>query len=768
MINNSQANSLYKLQDNSSGFVSNSFPIRRLVKSSFDHEQAWIAAYRAENKKHFEAVLTNQKLDELEREELEKDKKSLPKRSILKNDLFRKNEDLATLKKNSTLLDGFYLMQLCCVEDPLNLSIVDISTKDLTQIKEEDMNLFENIIEIKANENFLNLESFRNFPNLKDLYLACNNIKTIRLRHEDFICLETLDLSFNNLTPIDIAHLGILKSLKYLKLTGNNLEFLPDTFSKLYVHTKDNKKIVSEKFPNLEELFLDNNKIREEDSFDVLSVLKKLKRLHLNSNNISCIPNLKIFRKNLVFQEFNKSYYKKKKMKQKSASSNASNPKNLDSILNESIVKDLDRPSSEMNIHNANTLRNSFILEENEEELVEEETGSATQQQQQHYQQSPNEKQNQNKFSNNSIDTFEKNFDLPFPELVYINLADNQISEEDDLIALASWPMLNEIIVYGNPIVYNNVGFPPIIKQYLIDRLGINIHKQRPLKPLKTPLLIPQREHRMVDSTVPKVPKMPIELKMLTYYQDSGDQHNKRSNVSSADSNDRNMNSLMSSEESLDTVGHNLFKPFKQDKVLDSFKNENENNLKNFDSFFMTQIDQDENVEIINIENPKDNSTKSKNKPKKQISENPLSKSKNNDQSVKNYDILYNIENEEELAVPKDFRGSIRALKQMLDNPLVFRDPNNQLDKPQVPFRTTLKDKAEKPEKSNTKINQINEILDSLKEKKTVSEMNLADALKKIDDKNQYEKAKNLFDKAQRKYEEVKRESLKTLNAGKI
>jgi Leucine-rich repeat (LRR) protein len=69
--------------------------------------------------------------------------------------------------------------------------------------------------------------------------LACNNIKSIRLKHDDFVALESLDLSFNNLTPIDIVHLGVLKNLKFLKLTGNNLTFLPDTFSKLYVYTKE-------------------------------------------------------------------------------------------------------------------------------------------------------------------------------------------------------------------------------------------------------------------------------------------------------------------------------------------------------------------------------------------------------------------------------------------------------------------------------------------------------------------------------------------------
>ncbi len=97
--------------------------------------------------------------------------------------------------------------------------------------------------------------------------------------------------------------------------------------------------------------------------------------------------------------------------------------------MNETMVKDLDRPSSEMNIHQSNTLRNSFILEENEEELVEESTS-------QKQQPSPHDKSK--KFSNNSTDdNFDKTIqpantaivmdELPFPELVFINLADNQV-----------------------------------------------------------------------------------------------------------------------------------------------------------------------------------------------------------------------------------------------------------------------------------------------------------------------------------------------------
>lgn len=84
------------------------------------------------------------------------------------------------------------------------------------------------------------------------------------------------------------------------------------------------------------------------------------------------------------------------------------------------MVKDLERPSSEMNMHNSSLLRNSFILEENEEDVQQVETLSNS-----------NDltliDENKRLTTSSSLDNFEKAFDLPFPELVYINLADNQV-----------------------------------------------------------------------------------------------------------------------------------------------------------------------------------------------------------------------------------------------------------------------------------------------------------------------------------------------------
>ena len=45
------------------------------------------------------------------------------------------------------------------------------------------------------------------------------------------------------------------------------------------------------------------------------------------------------------------------------------------------------------------------------------------------------------------------------------------------------------------------------------------------------------------------------------------------------------------------------------------------------------------------------------------------------------------------------------------------------------------------------KLNQINEILDTLRERKTISETNLTEALAKIEKKKEYDQAKSLLEK---------------------
>ena len=46
-------------------------------------------------------------------------------------------------------------MKHCCVEDPADLCSVNIAGKELTDIKEEDLSLFDNVAYINAGENYL-------------------------------------------------------------------------------------------------------------------------------------------------------------------------------------------------------------------------------------------------------------------------------------------------------------------------------------------------------------------------------------------------------------------------------------------------------------------------------------------------------------------------------------------------------------------------------------------------------------------------------------
>ena len=46
-------------------------------------------------------------------------------------------------------------MKHCCVEDPSDLCSVNISGKEITEVKEEDLALFDNVAYVNASENFL-------------------------------------------------------------------------------------------------------------------------------------------------------------------------------------------------------------------------------------------------------------------------------------------------------------------------------------------------------------------------------------------------------------------------------------------------------------------------------------------------------------------------------------------------------------------------------------------------------------------------------------
>jgi hypothetical protein len=298
-----------------------------------------------------------------------------------------------------------------------------------------------------------------------------------------------------------------------------------------------------------------------------------------------------------------------------------------------------------------------------------------------------------------------------------------------------------------------------------------------------------------VNSNVPKVHKIPVEMRMLTFDEDENAR--RLSISSSADPIDHKR---VQSQESFDTDGptvyhnfnksENVFKPFRQ-QADNKLPNASRDNKKNTDmispkkddqsdhnSFFMTQVDiiSFKHSTIINnstnlVELFKGDQEETPLKSNRsfalnsneydQVQNSKPTQGQNVNNKHKNYEILFEIENEDKIKVPKDIGGSVRVLKQMLDNPMVLREPKKETEKPLVAPRTTLTNnkpsqQTKSATKSSNKLNEMNEILDSLRQRQTFSESNLRDTLMNTENKKEYEKAKVLFEKVKIKHSTYK------------
>ncbi|XP_060682989.1 X-ray radiation resistance-associated protein 1-like [Hemiscyllium ocellatum] len=134
-------------------------------------------------------------------------------------------------------------------------------------------------------------EVFRLFPAIRELDLTMNGLQKVQLISKDFPHLEVLNLSYNKLSNTDILTLGIIPHLKVLHLTGNNLDSLPPDLTIPY-DILDRFEDSLLRFPALEVLMLDDNRLSDPCVFSSLANLHSLKYLNLDKNNFTGVPYL--------------------------------------------------------------------------------------------------------------------------------------------------------------------------------------------------------------------------------------------------------------------------------------------------------------------------------------------------------------------------------------------------------------------------------------------------------------------------------------------
>ncbi|XP_022377552.1 X-ray radiation resistance-associated protein 1 isoform X2 [Enhydra lutris kenyoni] len=434
---------IYKL-DNGKSYLNNCFPAKNLLRMPDEGRGHWLVARKCNLKKKPKSVL------EAPAEVQESQKKFS---SEVRGKKGFQQENQADILGH--VLDRAFLLKHHCVRKPSDLININVNGLKFSKAKEKDFKHFNSVIYINASENLLPLEAFHTFPTLKELELAFNGIKTVCVKYGDFKFLEFLDLSFNSLTAEAICDLGILPHLRVLLLTGNGLTSLPPNLAvaeqEASVTSLTSRRYIL-RFPALETLMLDDNRLTSPNCFASLAGLRRLKKLSLDQNRIFRIPYLQQFQ----LRDGSGDWVGGRGCPQKELHS-------------------MRQPKS-------------WMFEASDE--------------QPDYTVLPMKK---------DVDRTEVVFSS-YPG--FSTSEATKIAKEDAILPVALFPSLCELIFHNNPLVSHTRGVPPLLKSFLQERLGIHLIRKKIVK-AKHHILMPRKVSRKVKTQVPKVPKQPLLLHHL-------------------------------------------------------------------------------------------------------------------------------------------------------------------------------------------------------------------------------------------------------------
>ncbi|XP_058884360.1 X-ray radiation resistance-associated protein 1-like isoform X1 [Acipenser ruthenus] len=706
------APNLYKLDDGAS-FPTNCFPARTLFRQQEEGAGHWLVAHRASEDQKYRAGKTGNQSNTKVRpqDQLQGFQSSLP---------------LATTKSalKENILDGFFLMKLHYVEDASDLCSVDISDKNLELAKEEDFEMFDNVAYINAAGNLLTFEPFRKFPILRELELSVNGLRNLKVNVGDFPHLEVLDLSYNNLTSDDVLSLGLCPCLRVLYLTGNGLHSLPPD-----VTASELNADLFPRFRSLSILMLDDNKLSHPGIFASLANLKSLKYLNLDKNGITEVPYLqKMDQYNYVCSPVSEKQggfeRLQPRQKLKHGKGLITDLKRMDkpltiadgdvSIADTDFSPHFSLPQNDMgNIQGVPYMDGDFKLP----------LGLGTE----------------------SV----REFQPPLPELRCLSLANNKITEEEALVAVALFPSLNELVICGNPLTTQKSGDPPLLTSLLQHKLGIQIQRKRADRMEKPHVVLPVNPKRKVKTKIPKVPKQPLflqaspdsllfKLGYLNTKQEAAVSH-KGQKVSE-------YKPIPPIPAPPQGKGQETQEPEQDpESYWDRMPGEEQERGKlttddqNVEAFFMTQVND-------HPKSDKEEVLESKNQNLKHVSV---------PDKYKGFEELLDARPDPEFIEPVGIQQNVRALERALKNLLVYRDSKARLDCLQKPYMPREKKlgRPTTPPPRKSKAEKVEELLTKVKDRKTTSEVPLATILRdKRSQKKEYDEALGLLKELQKKY----------------
>ncbi|XP_052392811.1 X-ray radiation resistance-associated protein 1 [Carassius gibelio] len=666
--------------DNGQSYPSNCFPIRSFFHSRNEGAGHWLVANRNTL------------------EERTSKRKNISGSGF---EVHSRKHEKRQPENASNCLDAQLILTRCCVDKPSDLCSVNISSQHLQTVRLESLEQFDNVAYINASDNHLTLEPFVRFPALRELDLSLNNLHNLEIHAEDFQKLEVLDLSFNNLTGESIINLGLLPRLKVLHLTGNRLQMLPLNMAGPCTYSGENTRQGVLLFQTLEVLMLDDNKLFSPGVFMSLANLKRLRHLNLQGNDISGVP----FLEKVATLQDAQTEITPQSIGQNVATVNDTRTKYPE------ITTSQQKPEKKLKEDESRFEMHSGALQYRHER---QEDGCAL------------------------------GLCLPFPELRHLNLANNEIAEEEALLPVALFPKLSELVIHSNPLTTQRSGDPPMLTCFLQDKLGIKITRKKTTDLIKRHIVLPVDPKRKVKSTVPyvHVPKFPSmtanqhATEMLCSKKCTGQDNPPPLEYGLTQVFGFSSQTSIDGEEDTD-IDQEQFDLTSADISFEM--------NQNAEPFFVTEIN---GLNESEYQEDPDGERETELEMKKGGKACP--------EKLIGYEILLDDTSEPELPELSGIQQAVSVLEHMLKNLLVYRDSKANLDLPQKPY--TEREKKIKnlpplgPKKSKGK--QVEELLDQIKEAKTIIKVPLDSVLEGGNGicKREYEEALTLLKDMKRKY----------------
>lgn len=691
------ASAVWKLEDDST-FAVNCFPARGISRTTHEGTGSWIVAYAHEQSQKFKPRPPKSK----NVSQFQQQNYAIP--------LEEEKSATVTAHKSEFVnaLSSEFLLKHHHVDSANDLCSVNISDCDLEFDETANFSKFKNVAYVNAAENLLTVRPFSTFPNLRELEMPVNGVRGIGIQPGDFATLQVLDLSYNNLSALDMLSLGYLPKLKVLTLTGNGLAQIHPDLCQPFSLSEDSEETYT-RFQNLEVLMLDDNRLHDMSTFAALAALPSLRELNLDKNDITLVPYLKVLGERVLSAAH--SHTQSRPSSGKASSRSRPSSKKVKRQVSNETISGVIKPLG----------MNGTSVENKEESVAK--------------QQVDNEKDtavetNISSFHNTASST------PPFQQLRILSLANNKISEEEHLLAIAAWPSLQALVLHGNPLVNNSKGEPPLLSHYLHNRLGISIIRFKPKAPVIKPALkVPSHDRRRVSSHVPKIMKQPFDVMLKEFRKPA--------------------------------IGHVPHLPNKpKDPVPPPTQRDNlPNKESDQDNVFLTQVQDETGDNVITIEQE----VKEPIKPGSNVNK-PSGETKS---EIMN-EILQGARPDPDIHENLSIQGNVKMLRQILHHPLavttVTAPPEARLrkfkyeDKSIVTIEKLKHDVRSQPKPNSklTKSNKLNDTLSWMRERPAAAmELPLITALNDPQDKTLQREADTLLNQIEMKYRVVREESLK-------